>query len=88
MKNKIFTWYDLKRVIDKMPVSRLKDEVRGWRDEEGVMVTGVEVLKEDYHEDGDVGTWPRSVMLDNLGDDDEDDYPLVFHKGTRILRVE
>lgn len=85
---KKFTWYDLKRVIDKMPEARLKDEVRGWKDEDGVTITGVEILKEDYHDDGDIGTWPKSIMLENLGDDDEEDYPLVFPKGTRILNVE
>jgi hypothetical protein len=87
-QDKKFTWYDLKRVIDKMPLSRLRDEVRVWADEQGGYVSGVEILKEDYHDDGDVGTMPKSVMLENLGDDDPEDYPLIFPKGTRILSVE
>lgn len=88
---KKFTWADLKRIVNKIPAARLKDSVIIWEDERGATVTRVRILEEDYHEDGDTGTWPKSIMKSEIkGSTDytADDFPRVFKKGTRIIEAE
>lgn len=86
-KDKVFTWADLKKIVNKMPAKLLKGEVRWWGEEKGGTVQYVHILEEDYHDDGDVGTMPKSIMLENL-EPGEDEYDLVFEKGTHILNVD
>ena len=86
---KNLTWGDLKKIINKMPDSRLKDEITIWADDENCYkVDGVEVLKEDYVFDGDEGCCPRSVAK-GFG---ANEYALLkheiaHHKGTRIINA-
>lgn len=91
-KDEKFTWADLKKIVNKMPASALKREVVGWKEESGVVVTGVMILKEDYLYDGDEGCAPRSTLQDAIAeakkDGWEDEYHVVHPKGTRILDVE
>lgn len=96
MKNKEkFTWADLKRIANKVPESRLKDEVVIWTDEErGLLVHNVEILSEDYLFDGDEATAPRSVMKEIIDEEKRNgtyvdgEYYVVHPKGRRILYAE
>jgi hypothetical protein len=86
-----FTWRDMKRVVNKMPESRLDDQVVIWdmeSDGRALKVEQVEILKEDYHDDGDVGTWKKSDMRAGLdATDSEDSFPVIYPKGTRIINA-
>lgn len=91
-KEKVFTWADLKRAVNKMPENRLKDPVVIWNDDETCyQVTDVEVLNEDYRHDGDEGVIPNSVMKENYDDYKQGikdgDYNVVYPKGTRIINA-
>ena len=92
---KKFTWANLKRIANRIPDNRLKDEVVIWTDDEkGYVVKGVEVLKEDYLFDGDEASAPRSVMRDIIKEEkqagtyEDGEYPVVHPKGRRILYAE
>lgn len=86
---KKFTWADLKRIANEIPEERLSNEVKWWGEERGGKISGVQTLEEDYHDDGDSGTMPRSIMLENIEPgQDEEDFPLIHAKGTRILDVD
>jgi hypothetical protein len=81
----------MKRVVNKMPESRLDDQVVIWdmeSDGRALKVEQVEILKEDYHDDGDVGTWKKSDMRAGLdATDSEDSFPVIYPKGTRIINA-
>lgn len=95
MENLTFTWRDLKRVVNKMPESRLDDQVTIWTDEQSLDVQGVMILKEGYCDDGDCGVAPISIMRGvqqdaiKAGDYDKEDWDLtpVYPKGTRIIEA-
>ena len=86
---KNLTWADLKRIANKIPESRLKDEVTIWTDDEQCYkIDAVEVLKEEYVFDGDEGCAPKSVMKNADPKDwkeNRDEYYTVHPKGTRII---
>jgi hypothetical protein len=88
---KNMTWADLKKIVNKMPESRLKDDVTIWTDtEECFKVADIEILKEDYVFDGDEGCAPKSVM--KVADpkdwkENRDEYYTVHQKGTRIINA-
>lgn len=93
-KNKKFTWGDLKRITNNIADRHLPDEVIIWTDRDddaaAFIVKGVERLSEDYLRD-DEGCSPRSVVVDNIEKDetfDPKDWPVVLHKGQRILYAE
>jgi len=89
--NNNLTWADLKRIVNKMPESRLKDEVTIWTDDErAYKIDCVEVLKEDYVFDGDEGCAPKSVMKEGDPKDWKEnraEYYTVHPKGTRIINA-
>lgn len=97
MENITFTWRNLKKVVNRMPESRLDDQVTIWTDEQALDVQGVMILKEGYCDDGDCGVAPISIMrgvradekkADAVGFDLSDfDLTPVYPKGTRILEA-
>lgn len=95
MEDITYTWRDLKKAVNKMPESRLDDQVTIWAEEQALNVQGVMVLKEGYCDDGDCGVCPVSIIRGVISDDnkagrhDHDDYDLtpVYPKGTRIIEA-
>jgi len=95
---KKFTWSDLKRIANRIPKDRLKDEVIIWTDRDddaaAFKVNGVQRLEEDYIFDQDDGCAPKSVMKELIADEkaagtyDPDEYYLIHPKGRRILYAE
>lgn len=95
MRKRKFTWAALKRIANRIPEDRLKDEVIIWTDDERALVVScVETLKEDYLFDGDEACAPKSVMKEVIDEEkkqgtyDEGDFPVVHPKGRRILYAE
>lgn len=94
-ENTKFTFRDLKRIINKMPESRLGDNVVVWEDEKAIHIEGVLILEENYVSDGDVAVCPISIIRENIAYDkkygryDPDYYDLttIYPKGTRILQA-
>lgn len=87
MSDKKFTWADLKEICNETPEENLSSEVILWAEDETVhRITEVEILEEDYVYDGDEGCGPKSVLMEAMGEDfDEEENYLVHKKGTRIL---
>lgn len=88
---KNLTWADLKRIVNKIPESRLQDEVTIWGDDEQVfMIDNVQVLNEDYVDDGCCNCVPRSIMRkadQEYWKENKEDHPVVYPKGTRIINA-
>jgi len=95
MEDITFTWRDMKNACNKIPESRLDDQVTIWTDEQALNVQGVMVLKEGYCDDGDCGVAPLSIMRGivedekKAGNHDPEDWDLtpVYPKGTRIIEA-
>lgn len=87
MSDKLFTWADLKKAVNKMPEAELKKGVRVWGVDRAFSIDGVKVLKEDYLDDGDSGSIPRSEAKKNYSPTEYNEYKneVNYPKGTRIL---
>lgn len=58
MKKEKFTWQNLKDVVNTLNEEQLKNEVIWWGDERGGKIVYVEILNDDYVDDGDCGVMP------------------------------
>lgn len=88
-KIKNMTWAQLKRIVNKIPISLLKEEVTIWTDyEQRYKIDNVQVLKEDYIFDGDENSIPRSIF--KKADPEfykESKNDVTYPKGTRIINA-
>jgi hypothetical protein len=85
------TWADIKAIVNGLPENILKQPATIWTEAEdtGHCVTGIKILDEDHHYDGDSGCAPLSVIKENDDDFEEnkDEYHLVHAVGTPILLI-
>lgn len=92
IKKKGLTWAELKTLANKLSPELLKKEVCLWGEESGAVIDGVQILKEDYVHDGDMGCAPLSVMKQSMTkeewEEDKDEYYPIHKKGTVILWVD
>lgn len=96
-KKKTMTWAEMKKIVNRIPKNRLKDEVIIWTDRDddasAFRVRSVDRLDEDYFS-GEEGCVPRSVVNELKRDDPEQwedefaDSTIVHHKGKRIIYAE
>ena len=96
-KKKTLTWAEMKKIVNRIPKDRLKDEVIIWTDRDddasAFRVRSVDRLEEDYLS-GEEGCIPRSVVNSLKKDDPEQwedefkDAHIVHQKGKRIIYAE
>lgn len=84
------TWRQLKMLANDVPEELLDRDVVSWADDEeegGVVITGFEILDENYLFDGDEGCAPESGLIKSVSEEEfkEGDHYVVHPKGTRIL---
>lgn len=85
------TWAAIKELVNKLPDNILKQQATIWdeAEENGHCITGIKVLDEDWHYDGDEGCLPLSLLKQHDEDYEEnkDEYHLVHASGTPILLI-
>ena len=89
--SKKITWAEIKELVNQLPENILNQNCTIWTDSEvsGGFITGVKILDEDWHFDGDEGCAPISTIKENYEDYEEnkEEYHLVHAKGTPILLI-
>lgn len=56
-----FTWYELKKFCNSLTGDQLGYEVKGWGDEKGCTIEGVETLEDDFINPSGEGAEPLST---------------------------
>lgn len=85
---KALTFRQAKEIINQLSDEKLDKPMIVWGDERGFQIQGVMIAEEDYCDSGD-GAEPRSVIENNLGDDETmDDYAVIIEKGDAILEID
>lgn len=89
--SKKITWAEIKEIVNGLPDNILNQAATIWdeAEENGHCVTGIKILEEDWHFDGDEGCAPISILKEQYDDYEEnkDEYHLVHAKGTPILLI-
>lgn len=87
----MITWAEIKELVNKLPEDILKQRCTIWNESEdnGHSVTGIKILDEDWHFDGDEGCMPLRLLKEHNEDYEEnkDEYHLVHATGTPILLI-
>ncbi len=85
-----FTWSDLKKAVNEIPEDHpcLNKQVVIWGDDRGFALDGVDILEEDFLNDGDEGCAPASQLKEAIEENPDDDFHVVHEKGTRILLID